>query len=363
MLTTDDLVEGIQQGLPVGPVSISPTVIERQISLIREKRLQLEPFDDLFDQFHGLIAGPLEIVRPSVIDALHDAEIYILPLPLCMAWSQRRDERRIIVIGSGLIDLVISTGYSARFSASLAPQVAGLEPLDQLPGCSLAYLLDLALFSLLRDYFQKGASLPNFRDVATPNLHKDVHIASAGGLLAVLLHELGHLELGHSADSAVRGLDLTHLIDEEISPRKQQELDADQYAVRAIEHGLQEFGKFWLNIAFDFFTRLDVNQCQFSVDHPLTLNRVAQGNELEVVRLGFYDSAARRTHLAKLAASFSAAGETANREDSVYEVDAKVWFILLAKLQPLLMAGGLDIATLLKGPGEPWYERSSWVPV
>lgn len=329
--------------------------IDRYIAQIVRKRLQLdsqEPLNALFD----IVSEPLALVRPEIRQALGECEVYVLPFPLCIAYSTRRDNRRIIVVGSGLLDLIETTAYSAHVIGSLPPEADTYYPIPALPDLTLANLLNTLVMLLLHHYFTSEGDLPNIRGLATPTMARQARISSAGGVAFILLHELAHLE-HHLGDSPTAlNAPIGTAIEESLTPQQRQEHEADQIALGYLEPQWKEVGHFYMHSAFDFFTRLELVSGEFQQTHPLTLNRILHLDALVPTGARFYHADRRHRVNQILATAFTdTTAHYSHGPDHVLNLRKETCLAILGLLRdPLLAVGGPDLGVLFEGPGPSW---------
>ena len=304
MLKTDDLIHGLRKGIAFTPYSISPALINGCIKRIRNKRMVLSQDDAIIHDLGELIGNSLQAIIPERQQTLLDCEVYVLPFPVCTAYSQLIGDRKLIVIGQGLIDLIFNTTLSAHIIANLPEQCDDVFPVSDLANYSIIDLLNTFSFTLLFKNYHLGEPLPNFAALASPEMIKDAKIAQSGAVLFVLLHELGHLQLGHHTNTQTRPMNFRKIVDEEMNLEQQLEFEADQYALNSIDESVREIGQFWLKAAFDFFVRLEVMAGQYTPDHPLTINRIADANNQELKNINYHDPTQSEQHIQKMATRF-----------------------------------------------------------
>lgn len=343
----------------LSPRQMPKAVIDRCIENLRRRRIVLDSEDQDHRALANSVAGPLALASVSARAKLGECEIYLLPFPLCIAYSTRCENRNLIVIGSGMLDLVETVACSAHVIGSLPEEAQRIYPVSELAGMSLADIFSQFIFVLLFRFVYKDEFLPNIQGLASAQMIHDARVSAAGGAAFVLLHELAHLELHHAAKPVAPSIDIASSIPESLSQRQRQEHEADQAAIGYLESEWQEIGHFWRNCAFDFFVRLELMSGVFSETHPLALNRIFHLDEMMRSGSGFYDFAQRKNVNAILANGFSATlSSSAYSPDHMLNISRDTCLAILARIrQPLLQAGGPDIAPLLNGPGPSWKEN------
>ena len=376
MLTTDELIQLLEspkdRRRSLTPYSVSPARIQRCIDDIRRRQLCLEEDKDLL-ALTDLVEEPLKLVQFEQRQALGECEIYVLPLPLCEAYSQRLGERKIIVIGSGLIDLLESVSYSAQIIGSLPAASQDLYPLQELPELSLSDLLNQFVFVLLFRFYHDGEPLPNLIDICSATQRHNARISFAGGLAAVLLHELGHLSLEHhnkstqiehgfkqgaSPQSKLGDDAATSAVPEASTFSKQQEYDADQFILDSLEAAFEEIGHFFIKSAFDFFVRLETVAGQFHELHPLALNRIYHMNQQIPEHCEFHDPVESQKTYRSLGQAFQSTRRILPPEDNhLLNIKRNTALLILSAIHQPLLEQGLDIQPLLEDEAPGWRDN------
>lgn len=363
MLTTEELINSLLDHhctlRALAPRQLPEPVIRRSIERIRRRQLELNIDDENMIAVSELVAEPLKIVSFETHQALGLCEIYILPFSVCTAYSYPIDNRNIIVIGSGMIDLMEATSYSAHVIGRLPEQCDYIYPIESLPDSNLHDLVNQFVFLLLFQFFHNGDPLPNIKALATPTMIKDARISFAGGMAFLLLHEYAHLDLGHHQNRQTSSLSIDHIVTENLSAPQQQEHEADQHAIAYIEADYREIGHFWANSTFDFFTRMELLSGQFNQSHPLALNRIYHLNSTLSDNQHYYNPAERQTIAARLAQSF----DTAHQSDALnntqfFDINRATTLAILDQINPYLIdVGGPDLSPLWLSEAPNWRQN------
>ncbi len=287
------------------PFRAQYTSISRYIEKARGRNLQLNQTDESVIELQKLIAQPMEIVIPERKRAFRQCELYVLPFPTSVAWSQMLGNRQIIVIGRGMIQLIEHCTYSAYVIGHLPPEAQQIHPINTLPDLSLSDILNYFIFLLLYRFYRYAEPLPDLYEMISPDMHEHAQISISGSLAFVLLHEFAHLALGHHDQDEVIPFDVHKVVPEVISADKQKEIEADQFALNCIIEEYREFGHFWMKSAFDFYVRMEIISGQFTKSHPLALNRIFEMNANVPGQWGYHDPTTSATHAEKLAGTFA----------------------------------------------------------
>lgn len=361
MLTTEELLtcmsEGQEQALT--PHSLTQAQATRIIQRIRDERVSLNQDDPKLHALASIVEEPLKIVKSEVREKLARAEMYLLPYPVCSAYIRKFDSRTVMVIGSGLIDLIETTSYATQVLGFLPPECDEIEPLEELPGYSLSNIMDQFCFLLLHGYSHRGAPLPNFLALCDQEMIQRARISFAGGLAFALLHELGHIELNHLDSKNTRISEARTTITEELSLRQRQEIEADEFALNSFEDEFSEIGQFFLKSAFDFFVKSEVITGEFSAQHPLTINRIYHLNSHYKAGHGYHDPVQSAKHYETLSEKFlEATSNSTNQKSEFLDISSETARAILSLVHDQLRELSLDITPLLSAEPAPSWEQN-----
>lgn len=329
------------------PFKSSYSSISRYIEKARKQKLQLNQTDESVIALQKLIAQPMEIVIPERKRAFRQCELYVLPFPTSVAWSQKLGNRQIIVIGRGMIQLIEHCTYSAYVIGKLPPEAQQIYPINSLPDLSLSDILNYFIFLLLYRFYRFAEPLPDLYEMISPDMHEPARISISGSVAFVLLHEFAHLALGHHDQDEVIPFDVHKIVPEDISGDKQKEIEADQFALNCIIEEYREFGHFWMKQAFDFFVRMEIISGQFTKSHPLALNRIFEMNAKVSGQWGYHDAAQSASHAQKLAGTFEQRHQEKQSPDEGFlAVSRETCLNILKQAEQACGDIGLDISPL-----------------
>jgi hypothetical protein len=204
------------------------------------------------------------------INSSQSSYINILP-------DYRGQVKRIIVF-DGFKQFVCFHTYLIKVLDQL--QVHRSEVQYKLPNGSLvneSLAFSIAGYSILSD-FQKTRRLPvSIHDMLGPRARNDVIAAVCGALGFVLLHEIGHIELGHIDKSGVYS-ERQHfsLLEQEVlNLSKENEIAADKFAIGLIPHESRFAFMPSLIFLFGAYAFLEVFNGNLNEQHPLAVNRLS----------------------------------------------------------------------------------------
>ena len=282
MLTTVELVDtlSIEKTDSASLLSMPRSQIDRTIKSIWRDKTELKINDPLTTALMDLIKNYLELIKPDIVKSLYGTEVYVLPQSLCGAFARKFEGREIIVIGSGIIDLVETMAFTNQFIGHLPGVFGSIHPFEvEVPGYTLHSMCNQLFFSLLYGFYSRTDPLPNFIELCDDKMIEAARSAFAAGMTFMLLHELGHLSCGHLSTEEPRISQPTFGISQTLSLRQKQEIEADEFASSAFKNEVADMVHYFSRSAFDFFIRLEVLTTQVRELHPLTINRMFHINE------------------------------------------------------------------------------------
>ncbi|MEM7220019.1 MAG: hypothetical protein AAF515_16755 [Pseudomonadota bacterium] len=270
----DVWTQALQNYYELAPSKLSPAMLQRLLDadLADETRGQKRQ-----EHVLGLVARNHTLTAPGISDLIDRQTIRVLPSPICAAFSKPPNT---IVVGDGLIDLLTACGYWSALVGALPKSADEVYPLEKHPKIPLSDALAVYTYALLYRYHEHGEPLPDFRALAhqfpNPNLDTQVRDAIAGAVMYILLHELGHLALGHHEGNDVSlPFDPPALIGEALTLYQQRELEADLWAMEAIRPDLRKIHTAWINMGLSFHFQRGALLSEASESHPLYVNRLA----------------------------------------------------------------------------------------
>ena len=270
------LARDIEASFKLTTAEITPAMIQRQIDRLRREGSDLTGDPGPGKALTALVTRNLSFLRDGIVNALDRCEVYVVPLPLCVALSR---PERTIVIGNGLLNLITAVGYWANFAETLPKELDEIKPLKRFPTTSVRDAVPIFLFILLYRHYQYGEVLPNFRalnGIELDKLDSQVRDALAGAATFVLLHELAHLELGHRIPGErVFPIDVPLAVPEVLTRYQQMELEADDFAMQALEEPLRPLHFPWINMALNFHFHRETLLSERTERYPVNVNRLA----------------------------------------------------------------------------------------
>lgn len=353
-----DSLSGIAEGRYFEPYAVPPAVLQRAIRKIQSERMDLRGDDDLVHSLADIVELPLQLVKHPIGKALGLKEIYVIPLPLACAYSQRLSQREIIVIGSGFIDLLEAAAFSAQIIGRLPAEAESIYPLPELAILSLSDIFANFLTALIASFYRSGEALPNIIGLLSKSEIEAARLSFSGAVMFTLLHELGHLELGHIGGETTRIAAMKSAVEEDLSIHQKQELEADAYAISALSAEYQEFGHFWMKSAADFLVRLNILTGLNSESHPLAINRVYHLNETQTSTSNYHDANKTRSVYERHALKFiESKNDPTSSENHWLSLDRHTILTVLSRVSGPLLDLGLDINPLFEQDGTTWIEN------
>jgi len=267
------LADDLSRGRNLAPSQVSLALIDQHIARLRA----IEEWSDDALEPTKLLAQLVQrnvekfVGREARIQ-LASSEVFVVPIPFCGAFSEAPST---IVIGSGFLDFLTANLYWGAVTHLLPPSLSEIRH-PKFPNQSLRDLIPVLLLALLHLYLENGDPLPNYRTLISENPDERVQDSLAGSLTFVLLHELGHLSLGHHGDHnlGIRFVDLPFQIPEDFTTYKQQEFEADSFARQAMVEDYRAMHMFWMRGALGPNYTMETMLSRRSASHPTSVNRL-----------------------------------------------------------------------------------------
>ncbi|MES9948969.1 MAG: hypothetical protein ABW118_08425 [Candidatus Thiodiazotropha sp.] len=303
MIHTDELVEDLSECLKLAPYAIPESVINRQIKNLQRSHLNPSSSMTATNSLAALIQDKLPFINQEKVEELLRCEIHVVPLPLCVAYSKPKPESDLIILGNGLLNLICACGYWAFFGESLPESLDKHYPLKQFTRTSVRDAVPVFLFSLIYRHYCYGEPLPDMSRLVPNEIHEKVRHAIAGAAVFILFHELGHLRLGHLENKNIRPMNVQLVVDEALSTYQLQELEADEYVLKAILPEYRPLHSLWVNMALNFHIQAEILLSHKSSGHPISVNRLSYANESCEGRL--MDAVSYTRHLKGMGESYN----------------------------------------------------------
>lgn len=361
-LSTDQLIRGLENGRSFTPFSISPEIIDSYIDRIKTERMELKTDSQESDQLARHIKEPISFVSAERRQELAQCEIYILPLPLCDAYTEEPERpggKYKIVVGSGLVNLIANTVFLSHLEQLLPPELNEYHFLKFRKDMPVSHLFSNAIFVLHYRFYRFCEPLPNIFALLTPDMIQECKKAINGALVFSLLHELGHNKLGHfDRWRGLRPMNYQFVVQEELSDEQHQEFEADDFAMNCLIEEAKILSTFWLPHALTFFVQMELVSGQTGDRlHPMAINRSFYADALKEVlgkghsvksRQEIYEEKARRFHETKQS--------RIEEINALLQTPREGCLNILNEICNLLQGFGLDFKPLLSTPSPNWLE-------
>lgn len=258
----------------LGPLAVDKDVVEALLSDLKTNRDGLSSKSRDVRALLNLLGPSLKFVKTSRRESLLEGtELFVLPYRPCLAFSEVCDEtgRGRIVISRGMIDLIAASIYDASMQSAIPVRLHTMAVGQRKQ--PLLLVLN-ACTALLRYRFYRFAEpLPEFYQTLSPEALGNCRVSVPGALTFLLLHELGHIELGHLERDEVRMSHYDMAFEQRLSDYQLQEAEADEFALDALQDKAQVLGPYWMSQALAFFVTLELISGYEDADHPLAINR------------------------------------------------------------------------------------------
>lgn len=366
-LSTDELIKSLSHGRHIAPLMVDEGMIDEMIAQITQRRITLLSDSDECLQLKSLLREAGLFVSDARKNTLNTTSVYVLPLNICTAFGDfDAQDRPIIVISQGMIDLVASTILLANLGGQLPKALESFFMPQFRKDMDASSLITNALFIMQVHHYRYGKPLPNFYELLPLEALHENAIAINGALTFILLHELGHHELGHmeSENEPSSGLQTKLLIPENLSDYQQQELEADRFAMDSLIEEARVIGTFWQQHAMAFTLQLEIiSGLLLSDGHPMALNRAYHSDTLRNDWGKVTEVAHQPEHFEGLANRFEA-----TRAHKLSEVNALLNTPYESCIQILKEANevckplGLDLSSLWRCMPKSWLDCAPDIP-
>lgn len=219
-----------------------------------------------------------QLIRDEAIVKLLNCQIISIPAPICNAKVKIRKGIPYIFIFDGLLDMAVATAEMSFVIQGLPTELDNSFPISNFPDISTKAWATLISTALINRFLTHGEALPNFQLlIPSPTIRGHIEHALLGVVWWTLLHELGHIELGHmQLEEGQSRLTISKemLVNEEISIFQHQEFEADEYVFNCLtDMGKKAFYS-WTNSALGPVMMIETLLSKSKDTHPLSINRL-----------------------------------------------------------------------------------------
>ena len=361
-LTADEIIQSLEQGIQFGANHMSENMLRRTIERIRNKQDRLEESNLEGLALQKMIRRGLSLFQKDKVEQLLACEIYVLPYPICIAHSRLMGQRKIIVIGNGMLDLLYAMANWAQVTETLPVELDSIFPFTDWPNVSATSGFAVFTFILIYRYYQFGECLPDFKALLQSKDKKWVQNGMESAVLFLLFHEVGHHSLEHLTSDEIRPMIAHSIIDEELSNYQKKELEADWFVYQSLSPETRKVFQTFMIMGLNFHSLYENLLSVGGQEHPLTLNRLyhAQQN----IEEGLFDKKLLDidAHLASQATSFENIRKHNNSQGGGFNArflkECSIDKIreYLGTLSPDFKKFGLDINSLYQEKSPQWQD-------
>ncbi len=259
----------------LAPLAIDEAVVDQLLSDLQANKDRVGSESPDVQALKNSLNLNLQFLKPEARVSLDkDVDLYVLPYRPCIAFSQICDktDRGQIVISQGMIDLVTASIYDATIQ-EIIPETLHSTPVGSLKK-PLLLLLNTCTALLRYRFYRFAEPLPDFHRIPLPyQAQLNCHASVPGALTFLLLHELGHIQLGHLEGSEARMSHYDMAFAQQLSDYQLQEAEADEFALDSLRDEAQILGPYWMAQALAFFVTLELLSGHVDSAHPLAINR------------------------------------------------------------------------------------------
>lgn len=282
VLTIEELIDDITACRTFAPTDETKALHEKIIEDLKCDRPLITATDDNSKLIRSLIELYKPYISPVLYDRLANTPIFHVDLPICNAVANMRYGR--ITIYDGLLEVMSFRMAILLMTARVQNCYGDVSSRFGLERDDFTVNAFNALYTSIH-FINHGSPLPNVVNRLDDGVKQDSYVAFAGGVLFVLLHELGHLVLGHggtSVDQSTRLIPNLACV-ENLDLNKLQEFEADAFSIEALAPEARRFAL--ANVWYVMMLHLDYELYigGNTIQHPFTINRIASLSKLSGV--------------------------------------------------------------------------------
>jgi hypothetical protein len=235
-----------------------------------------------------LFVRAVSLYRPLILDTAMEkllrCRIISIPAPICSARAMTWQGTPTIVVFDGLLDLVVAIMEMSYAVRELPRDLEHVFPHPDFPAVSTNAWAEVIFLRLINRFLTDGEPPPDLRRIiSSPTIERDIQHAFVGAAWWFLLHELGHIELGHGrfSDGQFRlAISEGLVVDEELSVFQQQEFDADAFVFDCLTDEGKKAYYVWTSMALGAMMMVESLYLRPRGTHPLSVNRLIRAHEL-----------------------------------------------------------------------------------
>ncbi len=258
-----DLVDRLTNRAMVGSNRLADVLGGQAEQLVIEQDRFYTPFWD--EAFVDLSA----IVSPGVYLKLQATPKWVFLEDKACAFAVKSTDGGVILMSSGLLALIAFCAYHSATASLIAVSGAGEAKLREFEDTFLHIVINHAVH---------GLPLPDSLETPSAQAYQHIVINRDCMTMFVLLHELGHIDLGHLDGRIVGPIDFQPRVPDIASELHAAEIEADDFACRAFANADA------LNATSTLFTAWTYAEAgrrlirgasaHLSLSHPLSINRL-----------------------------------------------------------------------------------------
>lgn len=350
-LDADRLITIIDSGRGYGQMGVDDNILDQLINKAREEKLVFSSESSLVTKLRNFISEPLTAIKTERKELFDKYDLFVLPnnICICLAEPGNNSYPASIVLSTGMINLIGSSHFAAHVDDLVPAELSTFYSL-QYPQFPVTRLFATLLFLFRYRCFRYAEPMPDFSSVIAKDKFEDLLLMIAGTITTLLLHELGHHELGHLETEKSRSMTYEMVVHQSLNDYQRQEAEADGFA---LESGIAEaypLLSYWLEQNLDFFIQLELMSGLRDQHHPLAINRALNAGILRQGDLSKFglEPEHPKTHREKLAEIFLSTENAINQvENRLLQTSRETCYDALKDVSKILKSLDIDIAPLL----------------
>jgi hypothetical protein len=354
----------VDEGLAAAPLPYAPDVRIRLRRMAAEGVLRASSRSQESLQLASAIAPFAPLIRPAAIEALAARDVASVPLPVCNAIAKIQAGRECVFVFDGLLDAAAANVAMSHAVENLPAAFDTTFPQSDYPTVSARAWVGVILGWLINRFLTHAEGLPDFRIlIAPPARDTEIRHAFMGAAWWILLHELGHLTLGHTllaASSSRPAISKDLVVTQALSPFQLQEFDADEFAFHCLTDTGKKLAYGWANYALGPSMMLETLASCLGETHPLSVNRLERARELAEDVDAISDEIGARTHLQRHGSAYTSISQehgrirATGREPLFADWPPEALLTALGGLHELFDAADIELDRFLASSGFGW---------
>jgi hypothetical protein len=354
----------LNEGFSATPQCFPKQIKERLVSDALSGKLSAASYSDESRDLAKSIMGYDSLIKKDAIDKLSRCDVISIRAPICNAVSALNGSSPTIVLFDGLLDTAVTWIEMSYAVQGLPERLDQTFPIADFPTVSTKSWTAAIFCALINRYFTDGDPYPDFRVLLrSESIRGYVAHAFMGAAWWTLLHELGHIELGHNrypSGTYRPALSDSLIVSESISAFQNQEFEADAFVYESLTDDGRKAFYAWTNYVLGAILNFELLYPRPHGTHPLSINRLSKAHELskadDAMAVEFKTAEKLSSHgrMFENVKSLTASNRAKGLPPVFENFSATDLFKALAGFKGLYQEAGFDIDPFLDSRGGGW---------